>query len=137
MLLGRLGGPFWAAKRDRNWSIPKGELEPDESAEHAARREFLEELGLPVPAGNLLDLGSVKQSGGKTVRAFALEAELEPAAAVLGTFELEWPPRSGRRQQFAELAEVAWLPVDLARRRLITAQQQLLDRLIEAIAAGS
>lgn len=137
VLLGRLGGPFWARKQSQNWSIPKGEIEPGEAPEQTARREFAEELGLPVPAGDLLDLGEVKQKSGKIVHAFALAADLDLDSVVLGTFELEWPRGSGRRQQFPELAEVAWLSIAEAQDRLISAQVELLDRLVAATAAGS
>jgi len=137
VLLGRLGGPFWQRRRTQNWSVPKGELAPAEDALAAARREFTEELGLPVPPIELLDLGQVQQSGGKRVQVFAGESDLDLAEVVLGTFELEWPRGSGRRQRFPELAEVAWLGLDAARPLLITAQVAFLDRLVEATAAGS
>lgn len=137
MLLGRLGGPFWARKRTENWSIPKGESEPGETPEQTARREFGEELGLPVPGVPLIDLGQVKQKSGKVVRVFAGAAEVDLAAVVLGTFELEWPPRSGQLRQFPELAEVAWLSLTDARDKLISAQVEFLDRLVAATAAGS
>jgi len=136
VLIGRLGGPFWERRRDRNWSIPKGEPLPDEPPLAAARREFTEELGLPVPAVELADLGEVRQSGGKLVRVFAGTGEVDLSAVVLGTFELEWPPRSGRRQQFPELAEVAWVPEEAARERLIAAQVEFLDRLRALVSPG-
>ena len=129
VLLGRLGGPFWARKTSRNWSIPKGEPEPDESALDAARREFTEELGLPVPDVELHDLGWVTQRAGKRVQVFAAEAEVDLDAVVLGTFELEWPPRSGGMQSFPELAEVGWVSLDDARELLIAAQVEFLDRV--------
>ena len=129
VLLGRLGGPFWAKKVSQNWSIPKGELESDESALAAARREFTEELGVPVPDVALHDLGSVTQRAGKQVQVFTAEAEIDLDAVVLGTFDMEWPPRSGRTQTFEELAEVRWVSVDEARGLLIAAQVEFLDRL--------
>ncbi len=137
VLLGRLGGPFWARKTSQNWSIPKGETEPGESPEQTARREFGEELGLPVPDVELLDLGAVKQRSGKVVRVFAAEHDLDLAEVRLGSFELEWSPKSGRYQQFPELAEVAWLSADESAALLITAQVEFLDRLRAAIAADS
>lgn len=137
VLLGRLGGPFWASKTSHNWSIPKGEVEPNESLADAARREFREELGIPVPDVALLDLGEVTQSGGKRVRVWAGEADLDPATVTLGTFELEWPRGSGRMQRFPELSEVAWFTPAEAQDKLIKAQAAFLDRLVEATAAGN
>lgn len=126
-----MGGPFWQRRIGQNWSIPKGQYQPDEEPLAAARREFTEELGLPVPDVPLVDLGSITQRGGKQVRVWAGEAELELAGLVLGTFELEWPRGSGRLQQFPELAEVAWSDLALARQRLVAGQLTFLDRLAE------
>ncbi|MDQ2837821.1 MAG: NUDIX domain-containing protein [Actinomycetota bacterium] len=134
VLIGRLGGPFWQRKTAQNWSIPKGELQPDEAPLAAARREFTEELGLAVPDVPLLDLGTITQRGGKQVQVWAGEAELDLDRLVLGTFELEWPPKSGRLQQFEELAEVAWSDFELARHRLIAGQLEFLDRLTAQLA---
>lgn len=133
VLLGHLGGPYWARKQDRAWGIPKGEVEPGEDRRAAAAREFTEELGLPVPAGQWHDLGELRQSGGKLVQAWAIEADLDPAAVTPGTFELEWPPRSGRLQTFPELDRVAWLGIDEANRLVISSQRPFLDRLQELI----
>ncbi|MGI8664751.1 MAG: NUDIX domain-containing protein [Jatrophihabitans sp.] len=129
VLLGRLGGPLWQRRRAQNWSIPKGEYLPDEPPLAAARREFAEELGLPVPDVPLLDLGTVRQGGGKQVWVWAGEAEIDLDQVVLGTFELQWPPRSGRLQTFEELAEVGWCDFEQARHRLVAAQVEFLDRL--------
>ncbi len=129
MLLGHPGGPFWARKDDAAWSVPKGEHGPDEAALDAARREFVEELGLPVPDGTLHDLGEVRQGGGKVVAVWAVEGDLDPAAVVPGTFEMEWPPRSGRLQSFPELDRVEWCDLELARTRLVVGQRVFLDRL--------
>ncbi|MGN6742928.1 MAG: NUDIX domain-containing protein, partial [Amnibacterium sp.] len=107
VLLGHMGGPFWARKQEGAWSVPKGLLEAGEDAEAAARREFTEELGVPVPEIELVDLGTIVQSKSKTVQVFTGAGEIDLAAVVPGTFELEWPPRSGRLRQFPELAEVA------------------------------
>ncbi|MDT8911757.1 NUDIX domain-containing protein [Amycolatopsis sp. PS_44_ISF1] len=133
VLLGHMGGPFWAKKDAAAWTLPKGELEPDEEPEAAARREFTEELGLPAPEGEYRSLGEVKQSGGKVVTAWAVEGELDPAAVVPGTFELEWPPRSGRRQEFPELDRVEWFGLAAAREKLLKGQLPLLDRLVELL----
>ena len=133
VLLGHMGGPFWARKDAGAWSIPKGEYADDETPEAAARREFTEELGLPVPDGPLRDLGQVRQSGGKTVTVWAVAGEIDPDAVVLGTFALEWPPKSGRFQEFPELDRVAWFDVDTAREKLVKAQQTFLDRLTDLL----
>ncbi|MCT2582832.1 NUDIX domain-containing protein [Actinophytocola gossypii] len=129
VLLGHMGGPFWARKDAGAWSMPKGEYEPDEEPVAAARREFTEELGLPVPAGDLVELGTVRQSGGKTVTAWALAGDLDPAAVVPGTFELEWPPRSGRVREFPEVDRVAWFPLSEAAEKIVGGQRAFLDRL--------
>ncbi|MFF9486593.1 NUDIX domain-containing protein [Streptomyces sp. NPDC014676] len=131
VLLGHMGGPFFARRDNGAWTVPKGEYDPGEPAWEAARREFREELGLPPPDGEALPLGEVRQSGGKTVTAWAVEADLDPAAVVPGTFTMEWPPRSGRIQEFPELDRVAWFPLDRAREVIVGAQTAFLDRLAE------
>ncbi|MFI5569572.1 NUDIX domain-containing protein [Streptomyces sp. NPDC051740] len=131
VLLGHMGGPFFARRDSGAWTVPKGEYDPGEPAWEAARREFREELGLPPPEGEALPLGEVRQSGGKTVTAWAVEADLDPAAVVPGTFAMEWPPRSGRIQEFPELDRVAWFPLDRAREVIVGAQTAFLDRLAE------
>jgi len=133
VLLGHMGGPLWARRDEGAWTVPKGEVAAGEEDETAARREFVEELGLPVPDGPLLPLGEVRQSGGKTVVAWAVEGDLDPEQVVPGTFEMEWPPRSGRRQAFPELDRVAWVPVAEAGPRLVVAQRAFVDRLVEAL----
>lgn len=127
VLLGHLGGPLWA-RRD-TWTIPKGEPEPGEDLLATARREFAEELGVPLPDGDPVPLGDVRQGGGKVVTAWAVAGDLDPAAVVPGTFTLEWPPRSGRLQEFPELDRVAWFGIDDARPRIVRAQEAFLDRL--------
>jgi predicted NUDIX family NTP pyrophosphohydrolase len=129
VLLGHMGGPFWARKDAGAWTMPKGEYEPDEEPLAAARREFTEELGLPVPPGEPVELGEVRQSGGKTVTAWALAGDLDPAEVVPGTFELEWPPRSGTKREFPELDRVAWVPLDEAAAKIVGAQRAFLERL--------
>jgi predicted NUDIX family NTP pyrophosphohydrolase len=141
VLLGHPGGPLFARRDEGYWSIPKGE--PDEAEEDllaVARREFAEEIGSPAPArqpdGSApIPLGSIVQKGGKVVHAWAIEGELDPAAARSNVFELEWPPRSGRYESFPELDRVAWFAPDEARRRVKAAQIPLIDRLIAALAA--
>jgi predicted NUDIX family NTP pyrophosphohydrolase len=134
VLLGHMGGPFWARKDDGAWSIPKGEHGPDDDPETAARREFAEELGSPVPAAELVPLGQLRASG-KVLTVWAAEGNLDAAAAHSNTFSLEWPPRSGRIQEFPEIDRAAWLPVDQARAKLVRGQVPLLDRLLAALDA--
>lgn len=131
VLLGHMGGPLWARRDAGAWSVPKGELDPDEEPEAAARREFEEELGLPVPDGPLIDLGSVRQQNGKVVTVWALEADLDPSRVRPGTFEMEWPRGSGQLREFPELDRVAWFGVEEARDKVIAAQAAFLDRLID------
>jgi predicted NUDIX family NTP pyrophosphohydrolase len=133
VLLVHPGGPFWARKDAGAWSIPKGEYDPAESPLAAARREFAEELGSAAPDGDPLDLGEITQKAGKRIRAFALAGDLEAAAIVSNTFEIEWPPRSGRRQAFPEVDRAQWFELAEARERINSAQGALLDRLAEAL----
>jgi predicted NUDIX family NTP pyrophosphohydrolase len=137
VLLGHMGGPFWARKDARAWSIPKGEAGPGEPLIDVARREFAEELGFPVPATELLDLGELRVTSGKLLRVWAAEGDLDADACVSTTFTLEWPPRSGRQQQFPEIDRAAWFAVDLARAKLVTGQVSFLDRLLAARDPGS
>jgi predicted NUDIX family NTP pyrophosphohydrolase len=135
VLLVHPGGPFWARRDEGAWSIPKGEYREDEDALAAARREFVEELGHEIPAGEPLDLGTVTQSSGKRVRAWAVEGDLDASAITSNTFELEWPPRSGRREQFPEVDRAAWFDLAEAREKLVKAQVAFLERLAEALPA--
>lgn len=133
VLLVHPGGPFWAKKDLGAWSIPKGEHGDDEEPLTAARREFAEELGLPLPAGEIVPLGEVRQKGGKLVTAWAVAGDLDPARVVSNSFELEWPPRSGRRAQFPEVDRAEWFTLERAREKLLPAQLPLLDRIAELI----
>lgn len=133
VLLGHMGGPLWSRRDARAWSVPKGEYDADEDPQTAARREFQEELGLPVPAGELLDLGEIRQSGGKVVTAWALEGDLDPDSIVPGTFEMEWPKGSGRIQKFPEIDRVAWWEIPAARDKIVAKQQSFLDRLVDRL----
>src|ERR687891_1911114 len=132
VLLVHPGGPFWRNKDDSAWTIPKGERDTGEDAETAARREFAEELGV-VPSGALVPLGRIRQRGGKQVDGFALEGDLDVGRISGNSFEIEWPPRSGRRQSFPEVDRAAWFAIDEARTRILAAQAPLLDRLTEAL----
>ena len=134
VLIGHMGGPFWARKDTGGWSVPKGEYQPDETPEHAARREFEEELGLPAPDGEWHPLGEARMSGGKIVTLWAIEADLDTAKVTLGTFEMEWPPGSGRLKQFPELDKVGWFELEQARDKLVKGQRTFLDRLAELLA---
>ncbi len=133
ILLGHPGGPFFANKDDGHWTVLKGELEPDEEPIDVARREFAEETGHPAPSGPLIALGEVRQRSGKLVQAWAAEGDLDPAEAVSNTFELEWPPRSGKVREFPEIDRVAWFDVEAARAKIIGSQAPFLDRLREAL----
>ncbi|MFJ9736334.1 NUDIX domain-containing protein [Streptomyces sp. NPDC101169] len=131
VLLGHMGGPFFAKKDAGAWTVVKGEYDAGEPAWEAARREFREELGLAPPEGDAVPLGEVVQRGGKVVTAWAVEADLDPATVAPGTFTMEWPPRSGRAQEFPELDRVAWFGLDRAREVIVSAQTAFLDRLAE------
>jgi predicted NUDIX family NTP pyrophosphohydrolase len=128
------GGPFWSKKDAGAWSIPKGEYSDDEDALQAAQREFEEETGVAVH-GDFISLGEVTQTSGKVVRAWALEHDLDPANLKSNTFSLEWPPRSGKIQEFPEVDSGAWFSLTVARRKIIKAQEEFLTRLITPTAA--
>lgn len=132
VLLVHPGGPFWAKKDDGAWSIPKGELASEEEPLACARREFAEELGAPLPNAleEFLPLGTVRQSGGKLVHAWAVAGDLDPAAIHSNSFTLEWPPRSGRMCEFPEIDRAAWYPVETARVKILVGQLPFLDRLL-------
>ncbi len=129
VLCAHMGGPLWARKDEHAWSFPKGELDDGEEPFAAARREFAEELGIAAPTGDYRRLGEYRYSSGKVVVLFAVEADVPVDAIRPGTFELEWPPRSGRRQQFPEVDRVAWFSVAAARGRLVAGQVPALDDL--------
>jgi predicted NUDIX family NTP pyrophosphohydrolase len=133
VLLVHPGGPFWRKKDDGAWSIPKGELDASEDPEQTARREFAEELGPAALIGSLQPLAEVQQRGGKRVIAFCGEADFDPTSLSGNTFELEWPPRSGRRQAFPEVDGAAWFDVETARLKILPAQVALIDRLVDVL----
>jgi predicted NUDIX family NTP pyrophosphohydrolase len=136
LLLAHMGGPFWARRDQQAWSIIKGEYDAGtEEPLDAARREFTEETGHPAPEGELIPLGSVEQSGGKQVTAWAVQSDLDPATIVSNTFLAEWPPRSGRQEAFPEIDRAEWCDPDLARERLIKAQVAFVERLLTHLAA--
>lgn len=129
--IAHMGGPFWARKDEGAWSIPKGLVESDDLGDElaAARREFAEEIGTPAPDADYVPLGEFRGSG-KTIVVFAAESEFDPGEIVSNTFELEWPPRSGRRQQFPEVDDARWFGLDDARPKLTKAQRPILDALL-------
>jgi predicted NUDIX family NTP pyrophosphohydrolase len=133
VLLGHMGGPYFARRDDGAWTIPKGEYPADEEPLAAAQREFAEELGSAPPALPVTPLGTVRQRNGKRVTAWAIEADFDVGTVVSNTFELEWPPRSGRRQTFPEIDRAAWFTLEVARQKMIAGQDALLDRLLDAI----
>ena len=130
VLLVHPGGPFWKNKDLHAWSIPKGEYQDGEDPERAAEREFAEELGVPVPDGPRIDLGTIRQASGKYVRAWAVRTEhLDTEAVVSNRFEMEWPPKSGTMREFPEVDRAQWMTISEACTRLVAAQVELLSRL--------
>ena len=128
VLLIKPGGPFWRNKHVGVWMIPKGMVEPGEAAAEAALREFEEETGTKLTAVPF-PLATVRQAGGKMVEAFALEGDVDPAAIRSIEFEVEWPPRSGRRQSYPEADEARWMSLDEARALMLPSQLPLIDAL--------
>jgi predicted NUDIX family NTP pyrophosphohydrolase len=128
VLLAHPGGPFWKTKDAGAWTIPKGEIQSGEEPLRAARREFEEELGFK-PAGPFLSLAPIRQKGGKVVHAWAFEGDCDPAAIESNTFELEWPPRSGRLQRFPEVDQAAFFGLGVAAQKINPAQIGLLKEL--------
>jgi predicted NUDIX family NTP pyrophosphohydrolase len=133
VLLGHPGGPFFAKRDDGAWSIPKGEYDPGEDPRTAAAREFAEELGAPLPAGPEWDLGEVRLPSGKRLTVYAVRADFDASQARSNTFELEWPPRSGRLRSFPEIDRAEWFDTGTARRKLAKGQAEFLDRLLVAL----
>jgi predicted NUDIX family NTP pyrophosphohydrolase len=132
VLLVHPGGPFWRNKDEGAWSIPKGELDEGEDAAVAARREFLEETGFAL-AGSLEQLGDIIQRGGKRVTAFAVEGDLDVDALKSNTFEINWPPKSGKLQSFPEIDRAEWFELPAAHVRILDSQRSLIDRLVELV----
>ncbi len=133
VLLGHNGGPYFARKDAGHWTVLKGEVEPGEDVVAVARREFAEETGHPMPDGPMLELGQIRQRSGKVVLAWAVEGDLDPSTAVSNTFEMEWPPGSGRIQAFPEIDRVEWFDLPRARVMIKAAQAPFLDRLEAAL----
>jgi predicted NUDIX family NTP pyrophosphohydrolase len=133
VLLVHPGGPLWARREERAWSIPKGEQDDGEDPRACALRELEEETGTILAPTELIELGSVRQSGGKLVTAWAARGDLDADAVRSNTFTMEWPPRSGRTAEFPEIDRAAWFDLDAAREKLVAAQVELLDRLLERL----
>ena len=133
VLLVHPGGPFWRRRDQGSWSLPKGEYADAEDPRTVALREFAEETGVALPAGDLIALGEVRQAGGKLVSAWALEGDIDPQKIVSNTFEMVWPPRSGRRQSFPEIDRAGWFNLAEARAKMLDGQRPFLERLAAAI----
>ena len=132
VLLAHPGGPFWSRKDQGVWTIPKGLIGPSESLLSAAQREFAEETGYR-PGGEAIPLGSAKQPGGKVVHVWAIEGDWDPVDLQSNTFEMEWPPRSGRRQSFPEIDRASWFGIAEARLKILKGQTAFLDHLLETV----
>jgi len=132
VLLVHPGGPFWSKKDEGAWSIPKGELGEGEDPLEAAKREFEEEMGSPVQ-GEVIPLHPLKQPGGKTVHAWAVRGDFDPDLLRSNTFPLEWPPKSGRIQEFPEVDRAAWFTIETARQKILKGQAGFLDQLQELL----
>ncbi len=130
------GGPFWARKDDGAWSIPKGEYEEDEDPLAAARREFEEETGFAAE-GRFTPLGEIKQAGGKVVTAWAVEGDCDASLLKSNLFPMEWPPKSGRMQEFPEVDRAGWFPIEAARMKLLKGQTRFLDQLAARVQSGT
>lgn len=135
VLLAHPGGPYWKSRDEGAWTLPKGGLEAGETAEQAARREFAEEMGSAVN-GQLIKLGRVRQRGGKWVEAFACDSDFDTGTLHSATFEMEWPPRSGRMIEFPEIDRAAWFTVSQARLKILESQSPFLDWLQELLQEG-
>ena len=129
MLLAHPGGPYWARKDDGAWSIPKGEFGDDEEPLAAARREIEEEMGHSAD-GEFLPLEPLKQPSGKLVLAWAVRCDFDPSMVKSNMFSMEWPPKSGRQEQFPEVDRAAWFPIDVARQKILNGQAPFLDQLL-------
>jgi predicted NUDIX family NTP pyrophosphohydrolase len=134
VLVAHMGGPFWASKQARAWSIPKGEYS-DEEPLAAARREFTEEIGEPPPDGEVTELGECRQSSGKIITTFAVEGDFDLSRFHSNTFELEWPRGSGVMREFPEVDKAEWMSVDRAADMLVKGQVPILDALGQRVRA--
>jgi predicted NUDIX family NTP pyrophosphohydrolase len=131
VLIAHMGGPFWAKKDERAWSIPKGEYAEGDDPRAAAAREFGEEMGSPLPAGELVELGMIRQPSGKRITAYALESGFDTSSIRSNLFEMEWPKGSGTLHSFPEVDRAEWFDCATARAKLVSGQIAILDRLLE------
>lgn len=131
VLIAHPGGPFFAKKDDGVWSVPKGLYDDDENPFDAAKREYEEEIGSPAPSGQYIELGEIKRSDGKVIKTWAVEGDLDEASVKSNTFEMEWPPKSGKKQQTPEIDKALWFEINLASVKLQPAQVEFLKRLAE------
>jgi predicted NUDIX family NTP pyrophosphohydrolase len=133
VLLVHPGGPFWAKKDAGAWSLPKGEFDPEEDPFSAAKREFKEELGSEVPDGKAIELGQFKVTSSKMLAVWAIEGDLDTKHVKSNMFEMEWPPRSGNKQEFPEADKAEWFSVAAARAKLVKGQVSILDKLADEL----
>lgn len=133
VLLVHPGGPFWRNRDEGAWTIPKGEFADDEEPLAAAKREFQEELGMTPPVGNYIQLTPIKQKNGKIVHAWAVNGDFDPATLTSNTFEMEWPPKSGRMKSFPEVDRAHWFSPDVAKQKMLFGQPALVDELLTLI----
>ena len=136
ILLVHPGGPFWAKKDLGSWSMPKGEFSEDEDALKAARREFEEETGF-LPTGQFARLGAIRQPSGKLIHAWAFEGDLDAKKVKSNTFSVEWPPQSGKQQEFPEVDRAEWFTIETAREKIIKGQVEFLDELLRVLESGA
>ena len=133
VLLTHPGGPYWEGKDEGAWTIPKGIIEDGEEPLETAKREFGEELGSPLPAGELKPLKEIRQAGGKLVQTWAVEGDFDPTALQSNLFRMEWPPKSGEKREFPEVDRAGWFTMDRARQKILKSQSNLLDQLEELL----
>jgi predicted NUDIX family NTP pyrophosphohydrolase len=131
VLLAHMGGPFHANKDNGHWSIPKGLIEAGEEPLQTAKREFKEELGLDVPAGEFIELGDIEQHNNKTVTAWAIEADIDVSIIKSNEFDMEWPPKSGRQQTFPEIDRADWFSLGEAAQKVVKGQAELFTKLAQ------
>jgi len=136
VLIAHMGGPFWAKKNARAWSIPKGEYEDDEDPRDAAFREFEEEMGSAPPAGHVVELGESRQPNGKIITTYAMHGDFDASDICSNTFQMEWPRGSGNMQDFPEMDRAEWMSIDRASQMLVSGQVPILEALTDYLRAS-